>query len=214
MESGWLPSPTPAIYAGEKMKAYREWLPAESFEGRASIGGSFVSKRIEDYYQTPWDIGYGSLVKFDHDFIGREALEKAAAGSHRKKVTLSWNDDDVIAVFATMFQAENRAKYMDLPASHYSILPFDTILKNGKMVGLSTYPVYTSNGRRWISLSMVDPAECPDGTEVTVIWGEPNGGTRKPVVERHVQREIRAVVGPCPFAEGARENYRPYVLSL
>ena len=26
------------------------------------------------HYLTPWDPGYGHLVKFDHDFVGREAL--------------------------------------------------------------------------------------------------------------------------------------------
>lgn len=214
IESGWLPSPTPAVYSGSKMKAYREWLPGNSFEGAASIGGSFVADDIEKYYQTPWDLGYGSLVKFDHDFIGRSALEQFAKEPHRKKVTLSWNSDDVIGVFATMFQAEGRAKFMDMPASHYSILPFDAVLSDGKTVGLSTYPVYSSNGRRWISLAMVDEAQSAAGTEVTVIWGEPDGGTSKPVVERHVQAQISATVGPCPFAEEARQGYRPYVLKL
>ena len=42
----------------------------------ARIGGSFVSDNIEDYYMTPYELGYGPFVKFDHDFIGREALEK------------------------------------------------------------------------------------------------------------------------------------------
>ena len=28
LESGWIPSPLPAVYTGEKMKKYREWLPA------------------------------------------------------------------------------------------------------------------------------------------------------------------------------------------
>ncbi len=50
-------------------------LPATGYEANASIGGSFVSDDVEDYYFTPWDLGYGSYVKFDHDFIGREALE-------------------------------------------------------------------------------------------------------------------------------------------
>ena len=34
------------------------------------------SDNIEDYYLSPWDLGYDFYVKFDHDFIGREALEK------------------------------------------------------------------------------------------------------------------------------------------
>lgn len=113
-----------------------------------------------------------------------------------------------------MFQSDNRAKYMDLPASHYATLPYDMILRNGEMVGISTYPVYTSNGRRWISLSMINESQSAPGTEVTVRWGEPNGGSSKPAVERHVQVEVRAVVGPAPFSDQAREGYRPHVLRL
>ena len=45
LESGWIPSPLPAVYTGDKMKAYREWLPAAGYEGTGSIGGSFVSDK-------------------------------------------------------------------------------------------------------------------------------------------------------------------------
>src|SRR5712691_1931140 len=104
LESGWIPSPLPAVYTGEKMKSYREWLPAECYEGKASIGGSFNSPNIEDYYLTPWDLGYGAHVKFDHDFIGRGALEKIADQPHRRKVTFAWNADDVATVFRSMLE--------------------------------------------------------------------------------------------------------------
>ena len=40
-----------------------------------------------------------------------------------------------------------------------------------------------------------------------LVWGEPNGGTRKPTVEPHVQTELRAVVSPVPYAEVARKVY-------
>ena len=43
LESGWIPSPLPAVYTGEKMKSYRSWLPASSYEATCSIGGSFDS---------------------------------------------------------------------------------------------------------------------------------------------------------------------------
>ena len=49
LESGWIPSPLPAIYTDERMKDYRKWLPAASYEGTGSIGGSFNSSNIEDY---------------------------------------------------------------------------------------------------------------------------------------------------------------------
>ena len=41
---------------------------------RSRIAGSFVSDDIEDYYTNPWELGYGNHLKFDHDFIGRDAL--------------------------------------------------------------------------------------------------------------------------------------------
>jgi hypothetical protein len=47
------------------------------------------------------------------------------------------------------------------------------------------------------------------GTEVTLVWGEEGGGSAKPVVERHVQTEIRATVSPVPYAEVVRASYRP-----
>ena len=97
LESGWIPCPLPAIFTGDEMKAYREWLPANGYEGTGSLGGSFYSDDIEDYYLTPYELGYGPFVKFDHDFIGREALEKMARPAKRQKVTLAWNGEDVAA---------------------------------------------------------------------------------------------------------------------
>src|SRR6266404_4145567 len=88
LESGWIPSPLPAVYTGEKMKAYRQWLPATGYEGTGSLGGSFYSDNIEDYYMTPYELGYGPFVKFDHDFIGSDALKKIADKPQRKQVTL------------------------------------------------------------------------------------------------------------------------------
>ena len=192
-ESGWIPSPMPAIYTGEAMKPYREWLSANGFEAKASLGGSFYSEKIEDYYQTPWDLGYGKHINFDHDFIGREALEKMFDQPHKRKVWLKWNDDDVQKVFASQLGSGDRYKYMEVPNAYYSILPFDKIVADGRVVGLSTYTVYTSNVRSWFSLAMVDE-DVPDNTEVNVVWGEEDGGSAKPVVERHIQTNIRATV--------------------
>jgi len=33
LESGWIPSPLPAVYTDDRMKPYREWLPATAYEG-------------------------------------------------------------------------------------------------------------------------------------------------------------------------------------
>ena len=193
-ESGWIPSPMPAIYAGDKMKPYRKWLSADGFEANASLGGSFYSDKIEDYYQTPWDLGYGRHINFDHDFIGREALEKMAGQPHRRKVWLRWNKDDVLRVMGSQLGAGDRYKYMETPNAYYAILPFDKVTSGGELVGLSTYTVYTANVRSWFSLAMIDEAAAVDGAEVSVTWGEEDGGSSKPIVERHVQTDIRAEV--------------------
>ncbi len=50
LESGWIPSPLPAIYTGEALRGYREWLGADSYEATNALAGSFVSDDIEDGY--------------------------------------------------------------------------------------------------------------------------------------------------------------------
>jgi syringate O-demethylase len=209
VESGWIPSPVPAVYSGESLKAYREWLPATGYEGSASVGGSFDSDDIEDYYFTPWDLGYGNYVKFDHDFIGREALERMADGEHREKVTLALDDEEVTRVMGTMFQKSDRAKFMDWPAAVYSMHQYDKVTVDGETVGISTWIAYTSNEGKMLTLAVLDAEHAEPGSEVTFVWGEEDGGTTKPTVEAHVQTEIGAVVSPVPYVEAARTSYAP-----
>src|SRR6185437_11842226 len=167
-------------------RKYREWLPATGYEGTGSLGGSFVSDRIEDYYVTPYELGYGSFVKFDHDFIGREALKRMANDKQhpqRKKVTFAWNADDVAKIFASLLQ----------PCSeHYK--------------DFSMFSGYSYNERSALSLGVVD-ADIEIGKELTLTWGEEGGGTRKTTVERHKQLPIRVTVSPTPYSRVARETY-------
>ncbi len=194
-ESGWIPSPMPAIFSAPEMEDYRKWLTADGFEANASLGGSYDADKIEDYYQTPWDLGYGRHVKFDHDFLGREALESMVDQPHRKKVWLVWNTEDVLKVIASQFGAEGpRYKRIEFPGAQYSTLPFDRILKDGELVGVSTYNCYTANVRQIFSLAMVDEAHAIDGAEYTLTWGEADGGSRKPTVERHEQIDLRVTL--------------------
>ena len=212
LESGWIPSPLPAIYTGDGvMQAYREWLSVDHYEANASIGGSFVSDRIEDYYLTPWDLSYGGFVNFDHDFIGREALQRLAdAGGHRTKVTLALEDEDVVRAIASQFgPVERRAKYFDTPSAVYALHPYDEVLVDGRRVGLSTWVGYSANEGKMLTLAMVDAEHAEPGTEVVLVWGEPDGGTSKPTVEPHVQTEIRAIVSPVPYSKVARTEYAP-----
>jgi glycine cleavage system aminomethyltransferase T len=209
LESGWIPSPMPAIYTGDELLPYRQWLTSKSYEAMASLGGSFYSSNIEEYYLTPYDLGYGFFVKFDHDFIGRAALEKHAANQNRTKVTLVWNGDDIARGYASLSHEGEILKYIDFPLANYATLPYDKVLKDGKTVGLSTYTGYTYNERAMISLAMINNEYAEPGTELTLVWGEEHGGSTKPTVERHKQIQIRVTVAPAPFAEVARTAYRP-----
>jgi syringate O-demethylase len=90
----------------------------------------------------------------------------------------------------------------------YSTLPYDKVLKNGKVIGVSTWCGYSANEGAMLTLAMVDVEHSEPGTPVTFVWGEEGGGSSKPTVERHVQLEIRATVAPVPYAEPARVAYR------
>ena len=69
----------PVAAAGGLHRRSDEGLPRVA--ARCGLRGQGLDRRqlrlddIEDYYLTPWDLGYGHIVKFDHDFVGREALE-------------------------------------------------------------------------------------------------------------------------------------------
>jgi len=207
LESGWIPSPLPAVYTGDSMKAYREWLPAASYEATGSLGGSYYSDNIEDYYVTPFEIGYGPFVKGDHDYIGKEALAKMAGVPSRKKVTFAWNGDDVSNVMHSMFEpGEENYKYIDMPLSNYASSSYDRVMHGDKLVGFSMFSGYSYNERSMLSLGTVDP-DIETGAELTLIWGEENGGSQKTTVERHKQAKIRVVVSPVPYSRVARETY-------
>ena len=209
LESGWIPSPLPAIYTGDKLKSYREWLGADSYEATGAIGGSFVSDKIEDYYLNPWELGYGPFVKFDHDFHGREALEALKPASQRKKVTLAWHGEDMAKIFASLFDPDGTPyKFFDLPLANYASSNYDRVVDaGGRTVGVSMFTGYSYNEKTALSLATIDH-EIPEGTELRVVWGEPDGGTRKTTVEPHKQIEVRAIVSSVPYSRVARETYQ------
>ena len=207
LESGWIPSPLPAVYTGEKMKQYREWLPTTGYEASGSIGGSFVSDDIEDYYLTPYEMGYGPFIKFDHEFIGRDALQKMADAPHRRKVTFAWHADDMAKIYASLFRpGVEPYKFFDLPNANYASSSYDKVLRDGKIVGFSMFAGYSYNERTALSLGVVDP-DVEIGEVLTLVWGEDNGGTQKTTVERHSQLDVRVTVAPVPYSREVRESY-------
>lgn len=208
LESGWIPSPLPGIYTGDGMLAeYRKWLGADSYEATGAIGGSFVSNNIEDYYVNPFELGYDFYIGWKKDdFVGKASLEQMKGRKNRKKVTFEWNREDVLKVIASGFEDGLPYKWIDFPQPNYASTSADMVMKNGRQVGMSMFNGYSFNERCMLSLGVVDP-DVEEGDVLTLIWGEPDGGSRKTSIEPHRQAEIRVRVAPTPYAREARENY-------
>ena len=197
-ESGWMPLPLPAIYHGEELKPYREWVSAFSLEAFGSLGGSLISDRIEDYYVDPIEVGYKGLVDWDREFIGRDALAERAANQRRKKVTLVWNDDDVAATNNdALFGTDRGPQFIALPSPMYATWAADAVLQGVDTIGFSQYMSYSANARHILSHGILDVSVAEPGTELTLLWGEPD--SRRDNVSPHELREIRVTVAESPY---------------
>ena len=209
LESGWIGRPLPAIYTAPELADYRRWLSSDSYEATAPLGGSLTASDIADYYLSPYDLDYGRIVNFDHDFVGREALEAAVDDGRdraRRKVTFVWNGDDVERAVGSMFHPGPGAKYFNLPLARYADFQHDRVLLGDETVGVSTIVGYSSNARSILSLGVVDD-RVADGTEVRIVWGE-EPRSRKLQVEEHRQVELRATIAAAPLDDYARGAYR------
>ena len=207
LESGWIPSPLPGIYTGDGMMAdYRDWLGADAYEAVGSIGGSFVSDNIADYYVNPFELGYGFYIGWKKDdFIGKDALAAMKGGNNRKKVTFEWNREDVLKVIASGFEQGTPYKWIDFPQPNYASSSADMVMHGDKMVGMSMFNGYSYNERCMLSLGVVDASVAVNDV-LTLVWGEPET-TGKTSTEPHKQAEIRVRVAPTPYAAEARQNY-------
>lgn len=204
LESGWVPGPLPAIFDQPELKAYREWLPAKA---AGSLAGSYAPENIADYYVTPHDLGYGRIVKFDHDFVGAEALQERIKNPQRKKVTLIWDADDMARVTSSAWREGPKYKHFNMPKARYGLYQMDQVLSDGRKAGISLDCGYLANDRKIVSLAVLDEEFATPGTEVSLLWGEaPN--SLKPQVEAHEQTELKAIVAPCPYGTNARTAYR------
>jgi len=129
--------------------------------------------------------------------------------AQRKKVTFAWNTEDLTKIFASMLRQDGVGyKYFDLPLANYGYFNFDSVIDaKGTPIGLSMWTGYSENERTALSLGTVNP-HVPIGSEVRVVWGEPDGGSRKATVERHEQLGVRAIVSPAPYSVVARGDYK------
>jgi glycine cleavage system aminomethyltransferase T len=161
-----------------------------------------ASDNEENIFVTPYDVGWGYLVNFDHDFMGKSALQKIAQNPPNKMVTLEWNADDVADVFKSQFQGKDVQPYDPIeyhsPFSDVTVSQItrgDYVQVNGKNIGVATGKTYAYYEQRMVSLACIAKEYAAEGTDVVVLWGTPG----------HPQKEIRAKVARFPYFN---EEYR------
>jgi glycine cleavage system aminomethyltransferase T len=168
--------------------------------GNSKRTGSVDPADLKARFRTPGEVGWGWMAKFDHDFIGRKAVEAEAANPKRKIVTLRWNPEDVVDINASLLKPGEEYKTIELP----SAVPApsggnaDHVTKNGKKIGISTTTIYSYYYREVISHCTIDIDQAQIGNEVIVHWGDYGKRTK----------EVRAIVARFPYLDLPRnENY-------
>jgi vanillate/3-O-methylgallate O-demethylase len=151
-------------------------------------------------FRTPLEVGWGRSVRFDHDFIGRQALEAEAANPRRTIASLRWNPEDVIDIYASLLRPGEEHKSIDMPITpswHTGLFAHaDHIVKDGCPVGISSGTIYSYHFREVLSLATLDLALANVGMEVEVLWGD--RGRRL--------KTIRAVVDRFPYLIEGRND--------
>ena len=156
-----------------------------------------MGKDLKPRYRNPVELGWDKMIKFDHDFVGRAALEREIAHPRRKMVTLVWNVDDILDVHASQYRPGAPFTPMDEPNNAPGTGLFaDKVLKNGQVVGVSSGRAYSYNYRQMLSLCSIDVDAGDLGEEVVVVWGD----------EGSAQKEIRATVSRFPYLDENRNQ--------
>ncbi len=174
----WIQFWYPTISSGDKLAEYMKtgdylkYYPIA--KGRSYPFFGSASDDIENGFVTPFDVDWDYLINYDHEFIGKDALQEIKKNPPRKVVTLEWNAEDVGKVFASQFMGQE-------------IEPCDEIVSNGdggdapfviskvmlgdEMVGVAAGRTRDYYHRRMISLAYIRRDLAADGTELDVIWG-------------------------------------------
>lgn len=139
---------------------------------------------------SPYELGYGRIISFDHDFIGRDALLRAKDTVSRTKVTLVCDPADARAAMGTepefaLSYARQRVEARD------------------GLVGITCHSASLDPAGTVLSLALVDNRFAEPGTEVSVVWGDHPGPGTDPEADLGLPR-IRATVAPAPYDEYAR----------
>lgn len=189
---------TSALYDDPGYLAFAKANP-HMWWGGPDFVGSIDPADHRARYRTPGEVGWQRSVRLDHDFVGRAAVERDLADPRRTVVTLEWNPNDVVDIYASHFRPGEEYKYLEIPGSpahRKTYAHADHILKGGREVGISSGTIYSYHFRGVISMATIDIAQAEIGNELTVLWGD-FGGKMK---------EVRARVARFPYLTEGRNQ--------
>ena len=191
--------PLPWFESGEGLANYLYQRPMTALYNIKRVLLGSVGDDLETRFMTPYDVGWDFLIKFNHDFTGKEALLKLSKEQHRKPVTLEWNPEDVAKVFATRLRpgeepcedisVQSDAFWNEQPTEQGFSYRAEKVFAGENMIGITSGRIISYTYNSMISIGFIDPKYALEGTELSVLWGTP--GTR--------QMKIRAVVKKLPY---------------
>ncbi|MBR2683518.1 MAG: hypothetical protein IKE22_09675, partial [Atopobiaceae bacterium] len=152
-------------------------------------------------YHSPYDCGWGGLVRFGHEFPGKAALLEESERLHNTAVHLLWNKEDVLAVQAATMDPERRVDYMDMVGDYdyrnnCMSIHMDAIMDGDQIIGASSGRMLSAKTREMISIATLREDYAEEGREVEVLWGRP--GTH--------QMRVRATVTLFPYIKEGRND--------
>jgi glycine cleavage system aminomethyltransferase T len=178
----------PAAPAASRLEAMRLY----------QVSGSVDPTNTRARMRTPVEVRWHNMARFDHDFVGREALAAEIANPKRTTVTLRWNAEDVIDTYTSLLRSGVPYKPVDVPYApqRWPMAHADHILVDGSEVGYASGTIYSPHFREFLSLGCIDVEAGRTGNEVVVQWGD-HGGPIK---------NIRAIVGRFPYFTERRNS--------
>ena len=185
-----------SLYADPDFTAKAPFVP--------NYTGSIDPKDLKARFRTPVECRWNFMARFNHDFVGREALEKEIAHPVRRVVSLELNPDDIAEVIRSQF-TDDPYKYIDFPCAEPQPAGGhqDHVTdQNGKEIGISANPTYSSHYKVMISHAVINVEEIEEGREVIIKWGDFGGKIK----------DIRATIRPFPYIRDVEDN-KTYDLS-
>lgn len=198
----WIQFWYPRVSSGEALADYVRTAPGFQGYNRYRFAGSAgqdFENPVDTPFVTPYDLDWDYLINWDHEFVGKETLEKIAEKPARKCVTLEWNAEDVGKVYAAQFMGEADLEADDItPGVDAVFVPFTAskVYDGDELVGVATGRSHDYYHYRMISLAFIDRERAQQGGELTVVWGTP--GTH--------QMEVRATIAPFPYYDEHMRN--------